>query len=278
MRPKGVAVLAAVVVVAVGACSPQPEAQRVPSEAAAAATTTAATTTTTTAPPTAVPGPGGTTIPVFQQPYAFGTPQRHVPPIVDGVVPVVRRIETDRPYVFITIDDGAVRHPAAVELMRKSGVEPTLFLNSKHVDGHADFFKGFEDVATVHAHTATHPDLTGKSYDFQRGEICGNAELLRVQLGARPKLFRPPFGNFDHTTRRAAADCGFTALVMWTAAVNDGVVQFQAGGRLNAGDIVLMHFRHTFVEDFLAFLERCKLDGLTPVVLDDFLAEPKTPV
>ncbi|MFD0203930.1 MULTISPECIES: polysaccharide deacetylase family protein [Saccharothrix] len=276
MRRRGMAVLAAVVVVA-SACSPQPEPEARQEQVAATATTTATTTTTTT-PPTAVPGPGGTTIPVFQPAYSYGTPQQHVPPTVDGLVPVIRRIETDRPYVFITIDDGAVRHPAAVELMRKSGVEPTLFLNSKHVDGHAEYFRQFEGVATVHAHTSTHPDLLGKPYEFQRQEICGNADLLRVQLGAKPKLFRPPFGNFDHTTRRAAADCGFTALVMWTAAVNDGVVQFQAGGRLNAGDIVLMHFRHTFVEDFLAFLERCKADGLTPVVLEDFLAEPKATV
>ncbi|MEV8440860.1 polysaccharide deacetylase family protein [Actinosynnema sp. NPDC051121] len=274
MRPRGVAALAVVVAVVSG-CSSQPQARPEPVTTTTTTTTTAVTTTT---PPTALPGPGGTTIPVFQHPYAFGTPQQQVPATVNGLVPVIRRIETDRPYVFITIDDGAVRHPAAAELMRKSGVEPSLFLNSKHVDGHADYFKGFEGLAKVHAHTANHPDLTGTSYDFQRQEICSNAELLRTQLGARPKLFRPPFGNFDTTTRRAAADCGFTALIMWTAAVNDGVVQFQAGGRLNAGDIVLMHFRQTFVEDFLAFLERCKLDGLTPVVLDDFLAEPKATV
>jgi peptidoglycan/xylan/chitin deacetylase (PgdA/CDA1 family) len=274
MRPRGVAVLA-VFVALVSGCSSQPEARQEP---VATTTTTTAAPVTTTTPPTALPGPGGTTIPVFQHPYAFGTAQQQVPATVDGLVPVIRRIETDRPYVFITIDDGAVRHPAAAELMRKSGVEPTLFLNSKHVDGHADYFKGFEGLAKVHAHTANHPDLTGTSYDFQRQEICGNAELLRTQLGARPRLFRPPFGNFDTTTRRAAADCGFAALIMWTAAVNDGVVQFQAGGRLNAGDIVLMHFRHTFVEDFLAFLERCKLDGLTPVVLEDFLADPSAAV
>ncbi|WP_447003776.1 polysaccharide deacetylase family protein [Saccharothrix isguenensis] len=268
MRRMGVAVAAAVVAVA---CAPQPEAQP---PATTTTTTATATTTTTTTPPTALPGPGGTAVPVFPRPYAFGTPQQPVPPTTDGLVPVVRRIETDRPYVFITIDDGAVRHPAALELMRKSGVEPTLFLNSKHVEGHTDYFKAFQGAARVHAHTSTHPDLTGTPYDFQRQEICGNADLLRARLGAQPTLFRPPFGNFDHTTRRAAADCGFTALVMWTAAVNDGVVQFQAGGRLNAGDIVLMHFRHTFVEDFLAFLERCKLDGVTPVVLEDFLADP----
>jgi hypothetical protein len=39
-----------------------------------------------------------------------------------------------------------------------------------------------------------------------------------------------------------------------------------------------MHFRQTFVEDFLAFLQRCKVDGLTPVVLDDFLVDPKASV
>ncbi|MFD1149271.1 polysaccharide deacetylase family protein [Saccharothrix hoggarensis] len=275
MRRIGVAVAAAVIAVA---CAPEPQGPRPPGAMATTGTATSASPTTSTTPPTAVPGPGGVVVPVFQQPYRFGTPQQHVPPTTDGLVPVVRRIETDRPYVFITIDDGAVRHPAALELMRKSGVEPTLFLNSKHVDGHADYFRSFHGAAEVHAHTATHPNLDGTSYDFQRQEICGNADLLRAQLGAKPTLFRPPFGNFDRTTRRAAADCGFTALVMWTAAVNDGVVQFQAGNRLNPGDIVLMHFRHTFVEDFVAFLERCKLDGVTPVVLEDFLADPRATV
>jgi hypothetical protein len=35
---------------------------------------------------------------------------------------------------------------------------------------------------------------------------------------------------------------------------------------------VLMHFRKTFVEDYRAFLDRAKRDGLTPVPLSDFLA------
>lgn len=259
------AVLATVVV----ACAQPPVEQR-----AASPTTTTATTTMSTPPPTAVPGPNGTTIPVFQQPYAFGTPQALVPPVADGMVPVVRRIETDKPYVFITIDDGAVRHPLALELIRSSGVRPTLFLNTKHAEGHADFFKPLQDQAkaSVNAHTATHPNLNAKSYDAQKQEICGNADYIAADFGARPKLFRPPFGNYDRTTRKVAADCGFTALVMWTAAVNDGVVQFQAGDKLNAGDIVLMHFRNTFAEDYLAFLNRARQDGLTPVVLDDFLS------
>jgi len=267
MRKVGVAVAAALIA-ATAACAPAPAHPAAP----VAGTSTTATTTTT--PPTAVPGPGGTTVPVFQHPYRYGTAQANAPAGEDGLLPVVRRIRTDKPYVFITIDDGAVRHPAALELMRSANVRPSLFLNTKHVQEDPAYFKAFQDEAGagVHAHTASHPNLQGRPYDFQRREICGNADYLEAQVGKRPKLFRPPFGNYDHATRKAATDCGFTALVMWTAAVNDGVVQFQAGGKLNAGDIVLMHFRRTFVEDFVAFLERCKQDGLIPVPLEDHLA------
>lgn len=223
-------------------------------------TSTPVPTTTTSAPPPVM----------FPPPYSYGTVQASAPPIVDGMVPVVNRITTDKPYVFITIDDGAVKHPAALEMMRKAGIRPSLFLNTKYVEGHRDYFKALP--TQVHSHTSTHPNMPGKPYDFQRGEICGNADFLAAEYGKRPTLFRPPFGNYDSTTRKAAADCGFKSLVMWTAAVNDGRVQFQQGDRLKAGDVVLMHFRSTFAEDFQAFLDRAKADGLTPVPLEDFLA------
>jgi peptidoglycan/xylan/chitin deacetylase (PgdA/CDA1 family) len=236
--------------------------------------TSAVPTTTTTTRPTAVPGPGGTTVPVFAEPYPFGTPQAGVPPTTDGLAPVVRRIETDKPYVFITMDDGAVRHPRALDLIRLSGVRPTLFLNTRYVEGHGDYFKPFQAQAnvSVQAHTTTHLNLSGKPYETQKQEICGNADFLAGGFGVRPTLFRPPYGSYDRTTRKAAADCGMSAVILWTAAVNDGVVQFQSGGKLAAGDIVLMHFRDSFAEDFLAFLNRARQDGLTPVVLDDFLS------
>jgi peptidoglycan/xylan/chitin deacetylase (PgdA/CDA1 family) len=263
---------AAVLSIMLGACT------RAPANPAArpAEQTSAGSTTTGTAQPTAVPGPGGTTVPVFTQPYSFGTPQAVVPPIADGLAPVVRRVETDKPYVFITIDDGAVRHQQALDLLRLSGVRPTLFLNTRYVEGHNDYFKPFQTQvkASVQAHTTTHLNLSGKPYETQKQEICGNADFLAAGFGVRPTLFRPPFGSYDRTTRKAAADCGMTALVLWTAAVNDGVVQFQAGAKLAAGDIVLMHFRDSFADDFLAFLNRARQDGLTPVVLDDFLSSP----
>ncbi|MDX3188679.1 polysaccharide deacetylase family protein [Streptomyces sp. MN03-5084-2B] len=206
-------------------------------------------------------------------PYPFGTVQQKVPPIENGQVPLIRRITTDKPYVFLTMDDGAVQDPDALKLMQQNGTHPVLFLNEKYVKGHEAYFKQILDAtgATLGDHTVNHPNLKGKPYEFQRKEICDDADDFQKSLGVRPSLFRPPFGNYDQNTLKAAAACGMRASVLWTAAVNDGVVQFQVGDRLKPGDIVLMHFRKTFKEDYTAFVERAKKDGLTPVPLADFL-------
>ena len=221
------------------------------------------------------PAPGGLNPGVTPSaPYAFGTVQQKAPAIANGLAPLVRRITVDKPYVFLTMDDGAVQDPDALKLMQQNGTHPVLFLNQKYVKGHEAYFKQILDAtgATLGDHTVDHPNLKGKPYEFQRKEICDDADDFQRGLGVRPSLFRPPFGNYDQNTLRAAAACGMRAVVLWTAAVNDGHVQFQAGDKLKPGDIVLMHFRTTFVEDFTAFLNRAKQDGLTPVPLEDFLA------
>jgi peptidoglycan/xylan/chitin deacetylase (PgdA/CDA1 family) len=226
-----------------------------------------------TAPTAPQQRPSPSTQPEQPQPYHFGDVQAKAPPTTDGRAPVVRSIPTDKRYVFITIDDGDIKDPNALELIKKSGARPTLFLAQKFVTGHEDYFRKIRDAtsADIQDHTINHPNLRGKPYDVQRKEICGNSDAENTEFGRRPTLFRPPYGNFDTNTQKAAADCGIRVIVLWTAAVNDGVVQFQHGDHLNPGDIVLMHFRKTFVADYSAFVDRAKRDGLTAVPLADFL-------
>jgi peptidoglycan/xylan/chitin deacetylase (PgdA/CDA1 family) len=226
-------------------------------------------------PPTSQPNaaPAGAPPPEFTPPYPFGAVQQKAPPVIAGSVPVIRQIPTDKPYVFITVDDGAVQDPSALRLIQQSGAHPVLFLNQMYVKGHEAYFRAILDAsgAVLGDHTMNHPDLRGKPFEFQRNEICGDADYFQHALGQRPTLFRPPFGSFDATTLKAAAACGMHASVQWTATVNDGVVRFQVGRKLRPGDIVLMHFRKTFTADYTAFLNRAKMDGLTPVPLADFL-------
>lgn len=205
-------------------------------------------------------------------PYPFGEVQQKAGPVVDGKVPQVRRITVNQPFVFLTIDDGAVQDPDAPRLIRESGAHPVVFLNEMYVRGHEDYFKQVLAAGAVLGdHTVNHPDLRGKSLAYQQQEICDDADEFQRTLGVRPVFFRPPFGSWDNNTLKAAANCGMRVSVLWTASVNDGRVDLQEGKNLQAGDIVLMHFRKTFVEDFTAFVDQSAKDGLTPVPLADFL-------
>jgi peptidoglycan/xylan/chitin deacetylase (PgdA/CDA1 family) len=188
------------------------------------------------------------------------------------MAPLVSSISTTQPVAFITIDDGIVRDPAALDLMRQSNTHPTLFLTQQYVQGHEDYFRQLQQAgASIENHTIDHPDLRGKPLDFQRQEICAASDSYAKVFGSRPVLFRPPYGSYDDNTRVAAADCGIKYVVNWTATVNDGAVQFQTGNTLKPGDIVLMHFRTTFTQDYTAFLTKAKEAGLTPATLTDFL-------
>ena len=72
---------------------------------------------------------------------------------------------------------------------------------------------------------------------------------------------------------RAAWSCGLKVGFHWRATVDKGFIYYQAQDkRLHPGDIVLMHFRPAFPDDFIAALEAIKAAGLTPALLEDYVA------
>ncbi|WP_238007210.1 polysaccharide deacetylase family protein [Dactylosporangium sp. AC04546] len=189
----------------------------------------------------------------------------------DGGLPWVSRVPTGQRVAFITIDDGWVKHPQAAELLREARVPVTLFLTINAISDNPGYFRTLQDIgAVIEAHTITHTKLPGLSYDAQRQEVCGSADRLGELYGRRPTLFRPPFGEKDATTLRAARDCGLKAAFSWKESVNQGNVWYQEVKVVQPGDVILMHFRDQFVEDFIAALRGIEAAGLTPAQLEDY--------
>lgn len=187
--------------------------------------------------------------------------------------PWLSNIPTTQRVAFLTIDDGWVKQPQAIPLVRAAHVPVTLFLTIDAIRNDPGYFKQLQAAgAVIEAHTITHPELKGQSYAFQRREVCGSADRLGALYGRRPVLFRPPFGDEDATTLRVVHDCSMRAAFFWKETVNNGVVRFQTGHRVQPGDIILMHFRRTFVADFLAALRAIHDAGLTPALLEDYVA------
>jgi peptidoglycan/xylan/chitin deacetylase (PgdA/CDA1 family) len=208
-------------------------------------------------------------------------PQRVALPHVEGRAAFVHEIPTTQPVAFLTIDDGATRHPLARDLLKASKIPVTLFLTTNYVVNNQDYFRELRDtgMTAVEGHTISHPSLPKHGYGEQRRQLCGATDQLEQWFGVRPTLFRPPYGERNDDTLRAAWSCGLQAGFHWRETVDSGTVHYQRPAKtIHAGDIILMHFRPIFVEDFLAALIAIKDACLTPALLEDYVAlAPGTP-
>jgi peptidoglycan/xylan/chitin deacetylase (PgdA/CDA1 family) len=187
-------------------------------------------------------------------------------------VPYLSRIPVTQPVAFLTIDDGFLKNPEAPKLFAAAGIPVTLFLTTDAIQDDVPYFDRLRTYgAVIEAHTISHPELRGRSYGFQRHQICDGTDRLAQWYGRRPVLFRPPFGDKDHTTLRVAKECGLRAAFMWKETVDKGKVRYQEGTTVQPGDIILMHFRPAFVKDFLGALQAIHRAGLTPALLEDYV-------
>jgi peptidoglycan/xylan/chitin deacetylase (PgdA/CDA1 family) len=194
-------------------------------------------------------------------------------PFVTAQIPVLTHIPTDKPVIFLGIDDGLVKSPEAKDWLINHKLPFTLFLEDDLVRGDYDYFRDLQAAGmTIEDHTISHPDLTTLTLDQQKVEICGAADAMHAAFGNRPALFRPPYGSVDETTRQAAAECGMKAIINWHAKANGGSIQFQDGNtHFLPGDIVLMHFRPEFLQDMKAFTDQVAADGLQVGRLEDWI-------
>jgi Polysaccharide deacetylase len=195
-----------------------------------------------------------------------------LPAAAEGLAPVVSRIPTTQPVIFLGIDDGIVKDPKVQQLIVSKRLPVTLFLTLNFVKNDYAYFKPMIDAgATVEDHTVSHPNLKTLSYAAQKQQFCPTADAYAQAFGRRPLLGRPPFGNFNRDTQRAAHDCGLKYLVNWHVNVRNNGILYQEGNKLLPGDILLLHFRTTLYGDLQVVLNQCAKQGLKIAKLEDYL-------
>ncbi|WP_283133681.1 polysaccharide deacetylase family protein [Rhizohabitans arisaemae] len=214
-----------------------------------------------------------------------------IPKPADGLPPVISKIPTKRKVVFLTIDDGWEQDPHFVDFVRteripiavfltrdaaeaRGALDPTVTGGSYIGAGKYPYFRKLRDAgATFENHTLTHPNMRLLGYEAQRREICGASAVIAKQIGVRPWLFRPPFGNLNTATRRAAKECGIDAVLLWTATVQrEGKIAYQVPDkRLYPGDVILLHFRPNLAEDFRRLVRKIERRGFELGNLDAYL-------
>jgi peptidoglycan/xylan/chitin deacetylase (PgdA/CDA1 family) len=202
------------------------------------------------------------------------TPDFEVPPLENGLAPVLSRIPTKHPIVFLTIDDGGTKTQDMALLMAQYEYPASIFLAQTFIQDDPDFFKAFTAQGSrIENHTVSHNVNMVKelNYDGHMIEVLGMQKFALKHYGRSPTLFRPPGGAYSEVMRKAVADAGLRAIITWEAKANAGRMDYQVGDSLRPGDIVLMHFRPEFAADLAAFRSAQIAAGLQVVLLEDFL-------
>ncbi len=188
----------------------------------------------------------GLTAPVQYAPKPAQKPQ--LPKAAPGKVPVIDRIPlpAGEKIVFLTFDDGAEKDPEFLKMAADLQLPISMFLTDSVASsdyGHFEKLRDNGSASTVNNHTLTHPNLRTLSFEAQKKEICGQQDKLEKRFGQRPPLFRPPFGNYNDDTLRAASECGVSSILLWRVSMQINNFQYAQGSALQPGDIILAHFR-----------------------------------
>ncbi|MFF0446301.1 polysaccharide deacetylase family protein [Streptomyces sp. NPDC004609] len=163
----------------------------------------------------------------------------------ESLPPVFTAVPVKEKIVFLTIDDGAEKDPELLRMMTDLKIPYSAFLSDYVISDNYGYFRKMRDRGvSLHNHTLNHRYLPGLSYDAQRKEICGQQDNLEKLYGKRPPLFRPPYGNYNVDTLRAAQSCGVNAVPLWAAEAFPDHMEWREWDQdLHPGDIILTHFR-----------------------------------
>lgn len=160
-------------------------------------------------------------------------------------LPVLKRVPTTDKVVFLTIDDGAEKDPEFLEMVRDLSIPVTVFLSDYVARDNYGYFRELRRLGNpIENHTVNHPQLPSLEPPEQREEICRQQDILRREIKVAPRLFRPPYGEFDNTTLKTAQSCGAKVALLWTVeAFPDHLEYASSDITLHPGDIILTHFR-----------------------------------
>jgi peptidoglycan/xylan/chitin deacetylase (PgdA/CDA1 family) len=182
------------------------------------------------------------------KPFAPAPPPPATKPVNTNVAlpPVISSVPTDQKICFLTIDDGAEKDPAFLQMVKDFRIPITMFLADCFIHDDYSYFTQLRDTGycTIQNHTLHHPNMVTLNAERQLAEVTGQQQKLVKNYNTTPYLFRAPFGNSNKATQEACKQNGLKAICYWRASFQKQGFQWQAADKkLRPGDILLAHFR-----------------------------------
>ena len=147
--------------------------------------------------------------------------------------------------VALTFDDGPSKHTARIlNCLEANGAKATFFVVGPNVQKFGDTLRRAVSLGMeIGNHTVNHLNLKTLSEAEIKSEINTNADYIEAATGIRPKLVRPPYGNYTSNILAIANQ----PFILWSIDTLDWKTR-DAQSTINSvlssvkdGDIILMH-------------------------------------
>jgi peptidoglycan/xylan/chitin deacetylase (PgdA/CDA1 family) len=194
--------------------------------------------------------------------------------------------------VALTFDMCPVRAGSGIDeplinLLVERRIPATFFLSGTWMARHEQAVKDLLKVPffEVGTHGQVHAHLSALDEAHQRAEITGAIGTLERRYGHRSLLFRPPYGEYDETTRKIVQALGLH-LILWNVVSGDPdrnlskerMLQFLQA-RVRGGSIIVFHAngKGQYTRDVVDELtQELGQKGLRPVTVTEMLEKCPT--
>ena len=175
---------------------------------------------------------------------------------------VIQRLAPEVPLMAIGIDCAYddTKTDAILEVLEKHNVKVTFFTTGYFLRTFPESIKKILDAGhEIGNHSNTHEHMLEQGIYTQYRQVMRPVEDVEKMLGVTPRLFRPPFGEFNAHISSLCRGEGME-MIMWTMSYCDSMWKYPyeklieyatTGEDYGPGAIVLCHLDGVFMPDTL---------------------------
>lgn len=156
--------------------------------------------------------------------------------------------------IALTFDACQTEKPAGydakvIQILRETHTPATLFLGGRWAEAHAAQAKklGADPLFEIAQHSYLHPHMKKLTVTQATEDLNRAQQAIQRATGRLPRLFRPPFGEWDYSLVAASRGLGLTT-VQWSIETGDPDKNVSAKSIVAAvlsqarpGGVVIMH-------------------------------------
>jgi len=170
--------------------------------------------------------------------------------------------------VALTFDDGPSQFLTEIlDILNKEEVSATFFWESRHLNETTPWERVIREGHLIGTHSTEHLDLTTLTYSEQYQDLSNSVKLIEQTIGKKITYFRPPYGQYNEHTLKAAHDLHLET-ILWRVASVDWDLKNEPQQiitnvieHLEDGAIILLHELKQTVEVLPDLISAIKAKG-----------------